>query len=652
MTAQKSAPATVEHQAFDDSESTQMTPRQRWLALLEGGTPDRIPTDYRATAEVTERLLRELDCPDHETLWRKLRVDYPRSVGPAWKLTHHPDDPLADLWGIRYRSIDYGTGEYSEADHRPLAGAESVADIARHRWPSPDDFDYTTVTSGLEKDDGYRVMIGSSYEPFLLYGYLRGLEQSFEDLLVNPDIADAVLGRLFDFYYEYNRRIFEAAKKAARGKIDIFYLAEDLGGQTGPLMSLEMYRRFLRPNQVKMADLVRSYGIHVFYHTDGAARIFMPDLVDVVGIEVLNPVQWRCPGMEREQLVRDFGDKIIFHGAMDNQQTMPFGSVEDVVAEVKDNVRIFGESGRGWVCAPCHNLQAVTPTRNILVLYDTIGELGADRPRRRVRPAPPARPHEDTATPASTLNVLIVGGAGHVGTIIRPTLEPHYNCYYYDLRAVPGVTDAAAGGRGFVASIEDEYFLRHAMSGMDVVVNLAMGVVPGTVADVTQVDPVFNVNVRGCYKIVAAALSSGVRRIVNASSLSVYNNLSYRGHIDETEPMDAWFPYGMSKRLGEAICEAAAGANPGTGIVSLRMMHPVGEEAYRNRPKQPIRDAAGREMHAFVMGPQDTGRLFAAAIEYTKKPGHHTFQASGDLNNRWFPNTKAERELGWKPRGG
>ena len=74
--------------------------------------------------------------------------------------------------------------------------------------------------------------------------------------------------------------------------------------------------------------------------------------------------------MEREGLVRDFGTRVIFHGAVDNQHTLPFGSVDDVRAEVRDNIRIFSDAR--WICAPCHNLQPVTPTANILALYDTI----------------------------------------------------------------------------------------------------------------------------------------------------------------------------------------------------------------------------------------------------------------------------------------
>jgi uroporphyrinogen decarboxylase len=271
---------------------------------------------------------------------------------------------------VRYRTIDYGTGTYAETAYSPLAQMNSVEEIHAYRWPSADDFDYAPVTRMVGEDDGYRVIQAGGYEPFLLYCSLRGMEQAYEDLLVNPEMADAILGHIFDFHYEHNRRTFDAGK----GKIDITYVAEDLGSQTGPLMGLETYRRFLREKQKKMADLAKSFGIHVFYHTDGAARVFIPDLIEYVGIEALNPIQWRCPTMDRQSLVRDFGKRIVFHGAIDNQQTLPFGTPDDVAAEVKDCVRIF--RGARWICAPCHNLQPVTPTANIVAMYETIHAIG------------------------------------------------------------------------------------------------------------------------------------------------------------------------------------------------------------------------------------------------------------------------------------
>lgn len=347
-----------------------MTPRERWLAILANKPTDRIPVDLTATPEVMDRLYRELNCPDERALWRKLHVDGRVEISPRWKLPHHPDDPQADMWGIRYQRIDYGTGAYEEPSYHPLAGVTDAAGVHRHRWPSVEDFDFSVVTAAVEAADGFYPLHAGWYEPFLFYGYLRGLEQAFEDLAVNPDIADAILGHIFDFFYEYHRRLFEAGK----GKIDTTWVAEDLGAQTGPLMSLKMYRRFLLPNQIRMADLGRKHGVHIMYHTDGAARIFLPDLVDKVGIEVLNPIQWRCPGMERETLVRDFGQRIVFHGSIDNQQTLPFGSVADVVAEVTESVKLY--EGARWICAPCHRLQAVSPTANIVAMYETIRALG------------------------------------------------------------------------------------------------------------------------------------------------------------------------------------------------------------------------------------------------------------------------------------
>lgn len=348
----------------------EMTPRERWLALLNRQKPDRVPTDYWATGEVTERLQRDLKCGFWE-LFDRLHVDLPYRLDAPRTHRRHPADAEADHWGVRYRTVDYGTGTYGEAVHHPLADVQTVEQVHAYPWPSPDDHDYDALRKAFAEVKGDRPVICGCYEPFLLYCYLRGMEQAMVDLLAEPEIAEAILQRLFDYHYRLNERMFEIG----HGRIDLTYVAEDLGSQTGLLMGLETIRRFLLPNQKRMADLARSHGIHVFYHTDGAARDVIPDLVAVTGIEVLNPIQWRCPGMEREGLVRDFGRDVIFHGAMDNQRTLPFGTPQDVRDEVLENLRIFAWPTR-WICAPCHNLQPVTPTENIVALYDTIREHG------------------------------------------------------------------------------------------------------------------------------------------------------------------------------------------------------------------------------------------------------------------------------------
>jgi uroporphyrinogen decarboxylase len=347
-----------------------MTPRERWLALLNGERPDRIPTDYWATNEVTLRLQQEFGCSDKEALYTRLNIDGLYHIEVPRKFAGHPDFPGADQWGVQKKLVDYGTGTYEESASHPLAAVQTADEVHAYLWPSPDDVDFEAVEYFLRNAPSHRLVRCGEYEPFLTYCAMRGMEQAFMDLLTEPEIADAILSHLFDYHYRLNERLFELGK----GRIDLMYIAEDLGAQSGLLMGLDQIDQYILPNQRRMADLARSYGIHIFYHTDGSAREVIPRLLDVTGIEILNPIQWRCAGMEREGLVRDFGDRVIFHGAVDNQQTLPFGTAEDVRAEVLDNIRIFSRAR--WICAPCHNLQPVTPTANIEAMYQTICEYG------------------------------------------------------------------------------------------------------------------------------------------------------------------------------------------------------------------------------------------------------------------------------------
>ncbi len=348
-----------------------MTSRERWLSLFAGERPDRIPTDYWATDEVTVRLQHDLTCSDVEELYCKLHIDGLISINPPRIRNHHPDDTEADIWGIRKEVMHYGSGSYNEFGNHPLASAQMVEDVDAFAWPTSENHDFEAYRLMMRNAPRHRIIRSGEFEPFLIYCAMRGMEQAMMDLLVEPDIAMAALNHIFDYYYDLNQRTYEIGK----GRIDVTYVAEDLGSQTQLLMSVPLIRKFILPNQKRMADLARSYGIHIFYHTDGAVRDIIPDLIEVTGIELLNPIQWRCPGMERDVLVRDFGKKIVFHGAMDNQQTLPFGTTDDVREEVLDNIAIF--SGARWICAPCHNIQPVTPTANIVTMYETIHQYGA-----------------------------------------------------------------------------------------------------------------------------------------------------------------------------------------------------------------------------------------------------------------------------------
>ncbi|MBI4551367.1 MAG: uroporphyrinogen-III decarboxylase-like protein, partial [Candidatus Latescibacteria bacterium] len=108
---------------------------------------------------------------------------------------------------------------------------------------------------------------------------------------------------------------------------------------------------------------------------DGSIRAFLPDLVEM-GIDILNPVQWTCPGMDRVELKQEFGDRLCFHGAVDNQRILPFGTPEDVRAEVRRCIDALASDRTGYILAPCHNIQPVTSLDNILAMYDEAWQYG------------------------------------------------------------------------------------------------------------------------------------------------------------------------------------------------------------------------------------------------------------------------------------
>ncbi|MEN6519675.1 MAG: uroporphyrinogen decarboxylase family protein [Armatimonadota bacterium] len=349
-------------------EKDQMTPKERWLAVLRREKPDRTPMDYWGTPEVTDGLMRHLGCADWQEVKKKLHLDSPVDVWPGYVGPSLPED--TDYFGCVLRNVDYGSGTYSECVNHPLAGFNTVEEIERgYTWPSPDWWDYSGIASCIEGCEDYPIRGGGS-EPFLRYAMLRGQEQAFMDLIINPEIAHFCLDKLFDLAYESTRRIYEQIP----GKVTISYVAEDMGGQSALMFSPAQIHEFLIPRMKRMIDLAHAAGAYVFHHNDGSCRRIIPDMIEA-GIDALNPIQWRCPGMDRVELKQEFGDKLVFHGGVDNQQTLPFGSAEDVRQEVIDNLRILGDGG-GYILAPCHNIQPVTPIENILAMYETGYECG------------------------------------------------------------------------------------------------------------------------------------------------------------------------------------------------------------------------------------------------------------------------------------
>lgn len=189
-------------------------------------------------------------------------------------------------------------------------------------------------------------------------------------MIENPDIVHYCLEELYGYCYENTKRIYEQAE----GRVNVTGVAEDMGAQDRLLYSKEHLETFFFPHMKRMIDLVHGAGGKVDTHSDGSIIEILPDLIEM-GVDIINPIQWRCKGMERERLKREFGDELIFDGGVDNQYTLPFGSVEEVREEVRENIRILGDGG-GYIITPCHNIQVVGPAENVVAMYEEGYEAG------------------------------------------------------------------------------------------------------------------------------------------------------------------------------------------------------------------------------------------------------------------------------------
>ncbi len=239
------------------------------------------------------------------------------------------------------------------------------------------------------------------------------------------------------------------------------------------------------------------------------------------------------------------------------------------------------------------------------------------------------------------MRILIVGGAGYVGSIIAPTFEKECECTHFDIKPVPGYEDHT-----ILSDVGDEDKVRQAVKGVDAIVYLAIGWGKGPAgrADTNDINPAFDVNVRGLYRFLQISLEAGVNRFIYASTLSVYKNLHNNVFFDENKPADEWRAYGLSKRVGEFICGCAAQEYHSACITAIRMIFPRNENDwpnYRYDPKKPENSCA--------TGPGDTRRLFLAAVNFYE-PGFHLFQASGDMEDKFLPNKRVNEILGWLPR--
>jgi uroporphyrinogen decarboxylase len=195
---------------------------------------------------------------------------------------------------------------------------------------------------------------------------MRGMENALMDVIAEPEFLNATLDRIDSIQGEMLDRFLGELGDL----IDIVFISDDMGTQESQLISIPAWSEHLKPRLARWCELIHSHGKKVLFHTDGACREFVPHLIEC-GVDILNPIQHICPGMDRASLNRDFGKDVIFHGGVENQHILPHGSPEDVRSEVITCLETLGAGG-GYIPCSCHNIQAGTPPENVIAMIETV----------------------------------------------------------------------------------------------------------------------------------------------------------------------------------------------------------------------------------------------------------------------------------------
>ncbi len=197
---------------------------------------------------------------------------------------------------------------------------------------------------------------------------LVGLEGLLLRMFDEPPFVDALLERIVDYYCEVSRRTFEAAA----GAIDVFFIGNDFGGQTGPLVGPQLFRRFLLPPLRRLSELCHRYGLPVIYHGCGNVKRVLGDFAEM-GLEACNPLEAKA-GLDVVELRRTWGHRLGFCGNMDVQAwaQAPLEELERIVL-----TKLNAARGGGFIFQSDHS----APSNVSGERYDAVVKLVRERGR-------------------------------------------------------------------------------------------------------------------------------------------------------------------------------------------------------------------------------------------------------------------------------
>ena len=344
-----------------------MTSRERVLTAFEHREPDRVPRWCGASVEFWESAKQQLGLDDEG-----LRVRFGDDFRRVFAVYAGPDFPLSEgatfrtPFGIERHGIGYG-----QPTSHPLADA-SLQEVRDYPWPDPAWMDVSGIKAEAEHYGGQYAILGGDWSPFWHDAIdLLGMEPLYLKMYDEPEVVDAVMHQMIDYYAGVSQRIFDAAADA----IDIFFVGNDLGSQTGPLLGLPLFERFVLPHLARLIDLGHAYGLKVMLHCCGGFAPLIPSLIDA-GLDGVHAIQPSCAGMDLRTLKAEFGDRILFNGCIDSHHVLIDGTPETVRAATREVIDIM-KPGGGFVAGASHDwILPETPVENVLAMFDTIREWG------------------------------------------------------------------------------------------------------------------------------------------------------------------------------------------------------------------------------------------------------------------------------------
>jgi uroporphyrinogen decarboxylase len=318
-----------------------------------------------------------LAADDHEGLKKILGVDF-RSAHAAYKgkplHVQVPNRRVDPLWGWHTREVEHDGGNYWDYCDFPLREAD-LDQVEAWPMPSPDDYDYQTVRERCTHFKEYAVNIGGAGLACIMNtaGFLRGMDQMFVDLATDDPAGMRLIDRFIDIQFEIAQRELEAAK----GGFDFMWLGEDLGTQAGPIISMEMFQKIIKPRHQRFIDLAKSYKLPVMIHTCGSSSWAYEEYI-AMGMNAVDTLQPEAFGMDPATLKRRFGGRLAFHGCISTTGPLSFGTTEDVRKQVRDTLAIL-TPGTGYMLSPTHSIQNNSPLENVLAMYDEAHKAGKYR---------------------------------------------------------------------------------------------------------------------------------------------------------------------------------------------------------------------------------------------------------------------------------